>query len=207
MSTFTILLGGDLTATGAVRELTRATRVIAADGGMRHAGPLGLVPELWVGDFDSADAALLARYKDVPREAHPAAKDQTDGELAIQRARGLGATSLVLAGAFGGHTDHALMHTQIAVKLALEGLGVVLTSGDETGYPLVPGTMPVPGAAGCTMSIIAFCTLAGLTLRGVQWPLDKATVLPGQSLTMSNTITKDARITLAGGSGLVMVRP
>ncbi|MEO2037374.1 MAG: thiamine diphosphokinase, partial [Martelella sp.] len=60
--TFTILLGGALAVDDRVLALVAGSRVIAADGGMRHAGALGVRPEVWVGDFDSTDADLVARF-------------------------------------------------------------------------------------------------------------------------------------------------
>lgn len=48
MTTFTILLNGDLFITDRLRNQIRNSRVIAADGGMRHAEALNVVPELWL---------------------------------------------------------------------------------------------------------------------------------------------------------------
>ena len=53
MSKFAILLGGDVTPTPRLTRQLEGARVISADGGMMHAEALNLVPELWVGDFDS----------------------------------------------------------------------------------------------------------------------------------------------------------
>mgnify|MGYP001184054706 CR=1 FL=1 len=83
---FLILLGGELSPGPRLAAQIEGARVIAADGGMRHAATLGLVPELWVGDFDSSDTALKARFSGVERVEHPVAKDMTDGELAIEAA-------------------------------------------------------------------------------------------------------------------------
>ena len=54
MTCFAILLGGDLTVTPRLKSQIRGARVIAADSGMMHAAALHIMPELWVGDFDSA---------------------------------------------------------------------------------------------------------------------------------------------------------
>src|SRR5690606_3498347 len=117
-------------------------RAIAADGGIRHAEALALRPELWVGDFDSTAGALAARDAEVPRLAFPAEKNLTDGELAVEAALARGATRILLVGALGGErADHAMAHVVHAVVLAESGVDVLLSSGDEEGYPLLPGRM------------------------------------------------------------------
>ena len=68
MTRFAILLGGNLTVTPRLKSQIRGARVIAADSGMMHAAALHLMPELWVGDFDSAGSELTMQYRDVPRE-------------------------------------------------------------------------------------------------------------------------------------------
>ena len=89
MSTFVILLGGELHATPRLMSQVAGHSVIAADSGMEHAALLGVTPEAWLGDFDSAGEALFDRYPDVPRMAFPQDKDMTDGELAIAEALSL----------------------------------------------------------------------------------------------------------------------
>lgn len=49
MTTFTILLNGDLCVTDRLFHQIGNSRVIAADGGMRHAAALNVMPELWLG--------------------------------------------------------------------------------------------------------------------------------------------------------------
>lgn len=68
MTRFAILLGGDLTVTPRLKSQIKGARVIAADSGMMHAAALHIMPELWVGDFDSAGSELTMQYRDVPRE-------------------------------------------------------------------------------------------------------------------------------------------
>lgn len=206
MSVFTILLGGELTATARLARQVAGTRVIAADSGIRHARMLGLMPELWAGDFDSADAAERVLHADVPVEAYPAEKDMTDGEIAIAAARARGATGLVLAGAFGGaRADHAFLHLTAAMRLAEEGFSVLLTSGTQEGVPLLPGggkAFDYP--ADTLFSVIGFTDLEGLDLSGVRWPLSRRNVPFGSSLTLSNRVTGNLEIALAGGRAMIV---
>ena len=121
MSRFAILLGGDLVVTPRLRRQIAGARIIAADSGMKHASALGLMPELWVGDFDSAGSELLLDYALVPRQTHAADKDATDGEIAVSEALRLGATEIVLIGGLGGESDHATAHLGMALHLARSG--------------------------------------------------------------------------------------
>ena len=207
MTTFVILLAGDLAITNRLHRQVAGARCIAADGGMRHAGALGLTPELWVGDFDSADAATLAVYLPVERETHVPEKAASDGELAISRAIERGATRLVLAGALGGdRTDHLLMNLLLAHRLGRTGqLTVIATSGREEAMPLVPGERLAPEyPSGTLFTVAALSPLHGLTITGSKWELDDVDLEPGNSLTLSNVAGDDCAIMLKRGSAIVL---
>lgn len=208
MSTFVILLGGELTVTPRVAALSAGGRVIAADSGIRHAAALGIVPELWVGDFDSASAADFEAHRDVPRETFPAAKDKTDGELAIDIAIARGATSLVILGAFGGNrTDHEFLHLALAVRLAERGLEVTLSSGAQEGRPVLPGANAYDYGYGTLFSILGFTDLEGLSIEGAEWPLDRIHMEFGSSLTISNRATGPLGVVLGKGRALLVAQP
>lgn len=207
MPRFSILLGGALTPTARLRAQTAGSRVIAADGGMAHAAALGLVAELWVGDFDSASPALQARYRTVPRETHPADKDKSDGEIAVDAAIARGAAELILAGALGGQTDHALGNLALMLALARRGVRCFASSGDEEAHPLLPGRMQLDLPVGSRVSIIALADLGGLDFKGVRWPLDHAAISAGSTRTLSNVVTGGIEIGLRSGTGLVLAYP
>lgn len=211
MGRFLILLGGELQPTPRLARQIAGARVIAADSGIRHAGPLGVVPELWVGDFDSAEAADFERHADVPRESFPAAKDMTDGELAVARALAGGATGIVLAGAFGGsRPDHAFLHLTMGLRLAAEGVDVLLSSGREEGRPLLAGggIAAFDYRAGTLFSVLGFSRLAGLTIEGARWPLANRTMELGSSLTISNEVSDGPlRIALDEGTAMLLAYP
>ncbi|MCV9966112.1 thiamine diphosphokinase [Pararhizobium sp. BT-229] len=205
---FVILMGGPLTPTDRLTGHLEGARVIAADGGMRHASALGLKPELWVGDFDSTPQTLIDEWPDVIREPYPPAKNETDGEIAVAAALERGAKKLVFAGALGGErSDHAFMHLLYAAKLAEEGIDVLLTSGEEEAYPLLPGSREIDLPKGSLFSILGLDTLSGLSIEGARYPLKDFHLPFGSSRTVSNVAEGAVRFTLSSGRALILARP
>ncbi|WP_156851185.1 thiamine diphosphokinase [Bartonella refiksaydamii] len=205
MTAFTILLNGNVCITDRLRSQIHNSRVIAADGGMRHAAALNVIPELWLGDFDSSDQSLIDKYCDVSREVFPSDKDMTDSALACERALQNGAKRLILCGAFGGErSDHSLSHMTQALVMAEKGIAVLLTSGFEEGWPVLPKPFSYDLPEGCLFSIIGFSDLHGLTLSGVKWPLCDKNVSFGSSLTLSNRICGTFSCQLGSGKAILL---
>ena len=207
-STFTILLGGALHLTERLKAAVSDSRFIAADGGMRHAQALGVMPELWVGDFDSTPADLGSAFPEVPRQPYPAAKAQTDGEIAIEDAIRRGARRLVLAGALGGErSDHALALLLYGVSLAEQGFSMLLTSGEEEAVPLIPGEISLDLPAGSLFSVSGFDALDGLSIANARYPLSGFHLPFGASRTISNVAEGAVSFSLSSGRAIVLARP
>ncbi|MGV1753796.1 thiamine diphosphokinase [Agrobacterium sp. CG674] len=205
---FTILLGGNITVTDRLQKAVAGARAIAADSGMRHAAPLGLTPELWVGDFDSSDADLMYQWQNVPQQPFPAAKGVTDGEIAVSEALSRGANRLILVGALAGErSDHALFHLLYAVSLAERGIDVILTSGTEEAYPLLAGDLSIDLPAGSLFSIAGFTALEGLDIDNARYPLEDFALAFGSSRTISNVAEGALRLRLESGKAIVLARP
>ncbi len=207
MTRFAILLGGDLTVTARLRGQIRGARIIAADSGMMHAAALRIIPELWVGDFDSAGSELAMQYRDVPRETFPADKDATDGAIAVAEALRRGAREIVLLGGLGGQTDHTAGLLGQSIQIARKGVACMLTSGVEEAWPLTPGQMTAELPPDTRLSIIPFCDLEGLDLEGVKWPLEARSVPLGSTLTLSNVALGPVKIALRSGHGIAIAYP
>lgn len=209
-SRFVILLDGALRPTDRLRAQLAGCRVLAADGGIRHAETLGLEPEAWLGDFDSADAALERRYRAVERDAYPSEKSVSDGEIAIRHAVDQGAREIVLAGALGGErSDHAVFNLIGAASLAarMPALRILLTSGTEEAIPLVCGnTLRPDWPEGTIFSIAGFTRMSGLTVKGAKWPLDRVEVPFGSTWTLSNVAGPELEIRLDDGSAVAICR-
>ena len=206
--TFTILLGGELEVTDRLKTAIDGSRVIAADGGMRHAAALGVVPELWVGDFDSTDPSLFVRYDAVPRLTFPAAKAMTDGEIAVEQALERDAQRLVFVGGLGGtRSDHAFQHLVQGAALSAKGFSVLLTSGAEEAVPLLPGELFLDLPAGSLFSILGLDDLKGLTIENARYPLTGFYVPFGSARTLSNISEGRVRFALEEGKAIVLARP
>ncbi len=203
-----LLLGGDLFPGPALSAALAETQlVIAADGGIRHAAPLGLTPDLWVGDFDSSSEDLLRRYPSVPREVHPRDKDATDAELAARAALFRGARELLWVGAFGAEADHALGHLGLALALADQGVPVALTDGRTWGWPLVPPGRTIRLPPESRLSLVPWSELRGLTIEGARWELDRANLPLGSTRALRNLARGPVRLGLADGRGIVLAWP
>ena len=207
MSRFVILLGGDLVVTPRLRRQIAGARFIAADSGMKHARALGIVPELWVGDFDSAGSELMLDYALVPRQTYLADKDATDGEIAVKEALRLGASEFVLIGGLGGQSDHATAHLGLALHLAQSGHWCFISNGNEEAHPLIAGSYEFDFGAQSRLSIIPWSDITGLNLTGAKWPLSNKTLALGASFTMSNVALGPVKLSFASGIAVAIAYP
>ena len=81
------------------------------DGGRESVKALGITPDYVVGDFDTVDKEVLEEFRKVPYivwESHRPEKNETDTELARNRALTLACDRIVFMGATGGRMDHML---------------------------------------------------------------------------------------------------
>ncbi len=181
--------------------------VVAADGGARHAAPLGLPLHQVVGDFDSLSAAdadeLEAAGVTVTR--FPANKDATDTELALLAALDAGATEIALLGTWGGRSDHAI-GTLALLAHPRCGEAAVVILDEQTRTQLVrSGTsLTLRGAVGRIISITPWGGDATVSATGVRWTLDSAVLVAGSTRGISNVATAaEAVITAHEGAVLV----
>lgn len=207
-SRFAILLDGAMTPTARLRRQLEGCRLLAADGGIRHAETLGRDPELWLGDFDSTDGPLEERYKDIPRKAWPGEKAVSDGQIAIRHALDEGAREILFVGALGGErSDHAFFNLAGASSLALSrpDVKVTLTSGREEAIPLLPGKLLRPDwPKGTLFSVLGFSAMNNLTVKDAKWPLDCVNVPFGSTWTLSNVAGDKLEILLGEGCGIAI---
>jgi thiamine pyrophosphokinase len=199
--------------------LEPGARVVAADGGARHAAPLGLVIDRWVGDGDSLGEAGIAGLEaaGIPVERARPDKDESDTELAVFAARAMGATRLTVLGALGGpRVDHALANLGLLSMPELEDLGLTLLAADARVRALRgPGTdrgsarLDLGGRVGDIVSLLPVGADAeGVTTHGLAYPLHDERLLAGRTRGLSNIRElPDATVALRRGQLLVIETP
>ena len=119
-----IITGGKLDLAFAHSFLEKETfdKIIAVDGGLKAVKELGLVPDYIVGDFDSVSNEIREEFRQYPFivwEQHKPEKNETDTELARNRALTLSCDEIVFLGATGGRIDHMIGNIH-ALKTCIE---------------------------------------------------------------------------------------
>ncbi len=197
-----VLSGGDPVEARLRRLLAPDAVVIAADSGVHQAELLGLHVDFVVGDFDSAepDALERARAAGAVVDRHPAEKDATDLELALDVARDQGAQRVTVVGGAGGRLDHLLANFLLLTSPRFADLEIDARAGAAHLAVVRGGRSPhlIVGSPGSLVTLLpAGGDATGITTTGLQYPLTGATLGPGTSRGVSNV--------LVGGQGSVVL--
>jgi thiamine pyrophosphokinase len=182
--------------------LANATAIIAADGGSRHLYALDFRPNLVIGDLDSTPPQVLQWLAAgaVPTLQHPAAKDETDFELALLYAARHFSEPIRIYGALGGRLDQELANIFLLAHPALDSRDVRLVEAQQQAW-LVSDATTVTGNIGDTVSLIP---LAGdvrvARTTGLEWELEDDVLEFGPARGISNRLSAEtATITLQSG--------
>ena len=199
MKTVVVLAGGP----GAPADvaLPEDATVIAADGGAE----LGVPVDLAVGDFDSITNETLASI--AATERHPADKDATDLELALDAALRLEPERILVVGSAAGRLDHLLGSLLLLAAEKYAGVQLDARLGVAELH-VVRGERVLAGAPGELISLFALHGPAeGVVADGLVYPLHGETLEPGSSRGTSNVFADtEARISVARGV-LLAIRP
>ena len=176
--------------------------VIAADAGYEQCVKYGFVPDYVIGDFDSLckapDLSNLVRL--------PVEKDVTDMDAAVALALEQGCKVIHLYGGMGGRPDHTLANYALLTKLSQSHVTACLYGEGYIVTAVTDGALTLTGGRGETVSVFAWTEKAeGVTLRGLKYPLENATLTNTFALGVSNSFVQEtAEISVANGTLLVM---
>jgi thiamine pyrophosphokinase len=195
----------------------QAAFVLAVDSGAQTVQAAGVRPNLVLGDFDSLDPQTLALLcaEGVESVAYDAYKDASDLELALSVARQRGFETLIATNVLGGRIDHELAALGNLAASAEQGAKVVLVEENEAcaflsalegrGRAVLElefSSAPAPSF----ISLIPWGGEAIVSIQGVEWELDHATLAPAFSRGISNVaIAPQVAVTVHEGTAIVVL--
>ncbi|MGI6152958.1 MAG: thiamine diphosphokinase [Christensenellaceae bacterium] len=173
-----------------MRHYRRCDYAIAVDGGLNAF--YGEVPDLIVGDMDSAKKKLLEQFEQGATEFHfaPAEKDETDAMLALDIAVRKGASKIVFLGALGLRLDHELANLMLLKRAYDREVSLELVDEIQT-VELNKGIFTVDGEIGQTVSLLPFESYAIVSAKGLQYPLQQLRLCNDNPQGISNVFTSD----------------
>jgi thiamine pyrophosphokinase len=213
-----VLAGGDPLPASLLDDvadaLDHAGFTIAADGGLHHAHRADREVDVLVGDLDSVDPDALAQARRAGTDvrAHPADKDATDLELALdivlerangrangqvdERADGRRGTGtddpshVLVIGGHGGRTDHLVANLLLLAASRFARLRLRAWWGADVVH-IVRDSVTLTGEVGGRVSLLALHGPAeGVSTTGLRFPLTDAVLEAGSSLGMSNELSE-----------------
>ena len=128
--------------------------IICADKGADYALAQGIMPDVLLGDMDSVSKDTVGELvsRGIKIIEHPAEKDKTDGELAVDCAKEAGAGSVQLV-CVQGIADHYMGNMGLLAYAKKLSLDARLETDDMTVYA-VKDTIMLKGHPGTRVSIM-----------------------------------------------------
>lgn len=168
--------------------------VYAVDGGLCVAEAAGILPDYLVGDFDTAEDALVSKYEHrCVTLRHKPEKDATDTELAVDEALERGAQTIILLGATGTRLDHTMANIHMLYRIMQRGKEAwILDENNRISLHGKSFTCKKSRMFGKYVSFLPFFgETTGVTLKGFKYPLSGKTLTAGISLGVSNEAEED----------------
>lgn len=175
---------------------------VFCDSGLSHMRPLGITPDLIVGDFDSYENPCL----NVETIVLPCEKDDTDTVFAAKVAVERGYTDFLLIGVAGKRLDHTLGN--LSVLLYLDELGLTGTIVDDYSEMRIISSTPcyIPDKFSY-FSLLNISGIAkGIQIKNAKYPLENADITCQYQYGISNEVLpgQTAEVTVEKGQLLLV---
>lgn len=182
---------------------------IGVDRGALYLVDEAIVPDAIVGDFDSVSAEEFARISNAVQhiEQFQSEKDETDTDLALERALSYAPTEIWLTGVTGGRLDHyeAVMRSVYHLQQQHSQILFKIVNPDNELQFLKPGKHKLQPSDYSYVSFFAYGqTLTNVTLRGVKYETTDEVIEQGTTRFTSNEILANASISFDGGICLMI---
>ncbi|MCP4566758.1 MAG: thiamine diphosphokinase [FCB group bacterium] len=179
--------------------------MIAVDGGLKFMQKFDFALDYWITDLDSSPKVEKDFLRNTEILIHPSAKDQTDGELALEFCLQRNVTDITFFGWYDlrCETDHMLGNLMLFHRLTKRQANCRLRFMDSAQEicPLYNQNLTLNGYKGRRLSIVPLDKTITLTLKGTEYPAEELVVRRGQTIALRNRISaKRASIRLKGAA-------
>ena len=188
-------------------ELAEGKKIFAVDKGIEICHDLKILPEILIGDFDSAEKISVdwSIQNNIPVERHPVDKDFTDLQLALNYAeKNYKKNPVIITGTFGGRFDHLF---STIFSSAYSNLKIFLTDEQEIIFFLKDNETAQVKFFKKTVAISLLpitATCEGVSINNVHWQLENAKLFQKMPYAVSNRLEGD-EIQLSLYSGILAV--
>lgn len=178
--------------------------IICADGGAKYAEKLNIKPDVIVADFDSSENTIPC---DEVIKLTPE-KDDTDTQHAAVLAIERGCKELILVCATGGRIDHMLSNLLLCEQVY--ELGANLLVIDEQNIVMFHAGGQMKFARNELKKYISLIPLdeklEGVTMKGLKYPLENASLTRKKIISVSNEpVNDDISIEILSGKALIIL--
>ncbi len=195
--------------------------IIAADKGAIWANKLRLKPDLIIGDFDSLGHTpngeniwklpVKKDLTDIAAAAELVINAQNSSHIAAPEGVTLpdfsGVSEIVVYGGIGELLDHTLANLQLACQTAKSGINPIFFGDDITVTAVHNSRVTLPSSKG---RVSVFCMsekAEGVTIKGLEYELENATLSPDNPIGVSNRFTGcEAEISVKNGTLIVTMQ-
>ena len=195
----TLLGGGELPDAAFDMALSRASVLVAADGGAEAALARGHIPDAVIGDLDSLSTAAMAQIPG-DRLHRITEQDSTDFDKALRSIRAPGVLAI---GFTGRRTDHELAAYHAMVQ---PGRAPTISIGAEDITFAAPPEIFVELEPDTRVSLFPLAPVT-VTAEGLEWPLDTAHLDPLDRIGTSNRATGGGLRIRTHAPGLLIILP
>ncbi len=211
-----VIANGNISNTALVRKRLKEDPgsggddiIISADGGVSNTLEMGLIPDVVIGDMDSIKQAVKEKMMENSREtrfiAASPAKDESDTQLAVSYALGLGLKKVIIAGATGGRIDHTLANIMLLASPGLKNIDARILTDDSEIF-VIEDSCTIKGKIGKLVSIFSLSPHTYFyKTEGLKYKLEDEKLFFSPVRGLSNVFTeKTARIDIKEGQLLII---
>ncbi len=172
--------------------------LICADGGANSALKLGLIPDYIIGDLDSADKAVLNKFKTKSTIINYKRQNDTDVEKCLKFAIKNKFKEALLVGVTGNRLDHTFCNLGIVLKF-FNQINISLIAENSYLKPY-KGKQKLKTFKGETISLYGFDRKTKITSQGLKYPLKDVSLPFGEKESTSNIATSNSlRLSITNG--------